>query len=73
MATVLEDCATEEQRSLDLFLLTKGFNAKSTNKEFFPFYCGKCLSRQALHNWCEKRGKCIADEDVGTEVRKWLR
>jgi hypothetical protein len=40
----------------------------------FPVYGGKCLSRKAVHNWVEKRGKHSADgEEVETEVRKWLR
>jgi hypothetical protein len=39
-----------------------------------PVYGGKCLSRKAFHNWVEKRGKRFADdEEVETEVRKWLR
>jgi hypothetical protein len=40
----------------------------------FPIYGGKCLSCKAVHNWTEKRGKRSADdEEVETEVRKWLR
>jgi hypothetical protein len=39
----------------------------------FPVYCGKCLSRKAIHSWSEKRGERFADEEVETEVRKWLR
>jgi hypothetical protein len=39
----------------------------------FPVYGGKCLSRKAINNCVEKRGKCFADEEVETEVRKWLR
>jgi hypothetical protein len=40
----------------------------------FPVYGWKSLSRKAVHNWVEKRGKCFADdEEVETEVRKWLR
>jgi hypothetical protein len=34
----------------------------------------KCLSGKAVHSYVEKRGKCFAnDEEVETEVRKWLR
>jgi hypothetical protein len=37
----------------------------------FPVYGGKCLSRKAVHNWVEKRGKrSVDDEEVATEVRK---
>jgi hypothetical protein len=40
----------------------------------FPVYAGKCLSLKAVHKWVEKRGKRFADdEEVETEVRKWLR
>jgi hypothetical protein len=40
----------------------------------FPVYCDKCLSRKAFRNWVEKRGRRFADEEeVETEVRKWLR
>jgi hypothetical protein len=40
----------------------------------FPVYGKKCLSRKAFHNLVEKHGKHFAaDEDVETEVRKWLR
>jgi hypothetical protein len=40
----------------------------------FPVYGGKCLSRKAVHNWVEKRGKRFADdEEFETEVRKRLR
>jgi hypothetical protein len=32
------------------------------------------LSRKAVHSWVEKRGKRFADdEEVETEVWKWLR
>jgi hypothetical protein len=32
------------------------------------------LSRKAVHNWVEKRGKRYADdEEVQTEERKWQR
>jgi hypothetical protein len=48
----------------------------------FPVYDGKCLSRKVVHNWVDifsakKKhlgGKYFADdEEVETEVRKWLR
>jgi hypothetical protein len=37
----------------------------------FPVYDGKCLSRKAGHSWVEKRS--ADDEEVETDVRKWLR
>jgi hypothetical protein len=55
-------------------LWTKGINTKDIHKEMFRVYVGKCLSRKAVHNWVEKRDKRSADdEEVETEVRKWLR
>jgi ABC-type proline/glycine betaine transport system substrate-binding protein len=64
MATMLEECATKEQRSVADFLRAKGLNTKDIHKEMFPVYSGKCLSRKAVHNWIEK---------FSQEVRKWLR
>jgi hypothetical protein len=37
----------------------------------FTVYGGNCLPRKAVHNWVEKRFG--DDEEVETEVRKWLR
>jgi hypothetical protein len=54
MGTLLEECTTEEQRSVVRFLLTKVFNAKDIHKEIFPVYVGKCLSRRAVHNLVAK-------------------
>jgi hypothetical protein len=51
MATVLEKCTTEEQRSVVRFLRAKELNAKDIHKEMFPVYGGKCLSRKSVHNW----------------------
>jgi hypothetical protein len=49
-------------------------NGKDIHKEMFLVYGGKCLSRKAVHDWVEKNGRCFADdEEVETEVRKWLR
>jgi hypothetical protein len=53
-------------------LWAKGLNSKDIHKEMFPVYGRKCLSRKAVLNWVEKRGKCFTDE-VETEMRKWLR
>jgi hypothetical protein len=51
MATVLEECTTEQQSSVLLFLWAKRLNAKDIHKEMFPVYGGKNLSRKAVHNW----------------------
>jgi hypothetical protein len=45
MVTMLEECITEEQRSVVLL------NAKDIHEELFPVYVGKCLSRQAVPPW----------------------
>jgi hypothetical protein len=70
MPTMLKVYATEEQRSVIRFLWAKGINAKDIHKEIFRVYCGKCLSRKAVH-LCGKR--FAEDEEVETEVLKWLR
>jgi hypothetical protein len=55
-------------------LWAKGPNAKDINKEMLPLYGGKCLSREAVHNWVQKRGTRLADgEEFETEARKWLK
>jgi hypothetical protein len=65
MATVLEECITKEQSSVVHFLWAEVLNAKDIHKEMFHVYNGKCLSCKAVHN--------ADDEEVETEVRKWLR
>jgi hypothetical protein len=50
MATVLEECSTEEQRSFVRILWVKGLNAEDIHKEMFPVYGRKFLSRKAVHN-----------------------
>jgi hypothetical protein len=54
-------------------LWAKGHSANDINKEMFPVYGGKCLTRNAVHNWVQKPGKRFADDEVETEARKWLR
>jgi hypothetical protein len=41
MASMLEDCTTEEQISVVRFLWAEGL--KDIYKEMFPVYGGKCL------------------------------
>jgi hypothetical protein len=56
------------------FLWVKGLNAKDINKEMFPVYGGKCLSRKAVHKCVVKRDRYFADKGkVETELRKWLK
>jgi hypothetical protein len=74
MVTMIEGCTPKEQRPFVHFLWANGLNAKGINKEMFPIYVGKCLSRKAVHSWAEKRGKCFNDDDeVETEEWKWLK
>jgi hypothetical protein len=74
MAIVLEKYTTEKQRSVVRFLWVKVLNAKNIHKEIFPVYGAKCLSHKAVYNWVEKHGIYLADdEEVETEVMKWLR
>jgi hypothetical protein len=54
MATVLEECITEEQTSVVRFLWAKGLSAKDIHMQMFPVYGGNCLSRKAVHNWVDK-------------------
>jgi hypothetical protein len=58
---------TEEQRNLCHILWAKGHNAEDIHKEMFSVHYGKCLSRKAVHNWVEKRGKIFADDDEEVE------
>jgi hypothetical protein len=51
MATVLEEYATEDQRSVMHFLWAKGRSAKDIHKEMFPVYDGKCLLHKTVQPW----------------------
>jgi hypothetical protein len=72
MANALEECNTEEQRSVVRILWAKGLNAKDIKRKMFPVYGGKCLSLTAVHNWVEKftqgRSKVADDDRPGAEV-----
>jgi hypothetical protein len=70
-ATVLEECTTEEQRSLVRFLWAKRLNAEDIHREMFPIYGRNCLSPKAAHKLGDKR--FANDEEVETEVQNWLR
>jgi hypothetical protein len=51
LATVLEKCNTEEQRSVVRFLWAEGLNVKDIHKEMFHVYVGKYMSRKAVPPW----------------------
>jgi hypothetical protein len=48
MATVTEECITEEQRWDVCFLWAKGLNAKDMHEETFTVYVEKCLLHKAV-------------------------
>jgi hypothetical protein len=54
------------------FLCTKGLITKDIHEEMFPVYGGKCLSRNAFHNWVETffqgRSKVADDARLSAEV-----
>jgi hypothetical protein len=62
-------CTTEKQSSVVRFC-----GQKDIDKEMFPVYGGKCLSRKAVNRWVEKFSEGswkVADDE--TEVHKWLK
>lgn len=64
MATVLQQCTTEEQRAVVRFLWAKGLLPKEIHKEMSQIYAEHCLSRMAVYNWVEKfeNGRTIIDD-----------
>jgi hypothetical protein len=70
MATVLQQCSTEEQRSVMSFLWAKGLNGTDIHKEMFPVYSGKCLSPKEVHNWVEKLSQNFRKCESGKARRK---
>jgi hypothetical protein len=74
MATVLEECTIEEQRSLVRFLWTKGLNEKDIHKEISPAYSGKCLWRKAVHKCSINSLMDVRKSQmILLQVREWLR
>jgi hypothetical protein len=59
MATMLEDCTTEDQRYVVRYFWAKGLSTKDIHKEMFPIIGGKHLSLKEVHNLLEKRGKFL--------------
>jgi hypothetical protein len=69
MATVLEESHTEEQRSDMRFC-----GQKDSMQEWFPFTVGSVCRVKQFTTEVDKRGKRFADdEEVETEVRKWMK
>jgi hypothetical protein len=70
MATVFEECITEDQCSVvRFFLWARGLNAKDIQQEMFPVYGGSVCRVKRF----PLGGKRFAHEEVETEVRKWPR
>jgi hypothetical protein len=71
---VLENCTTEEQRTVVRSLWAKGLNAKDIHNEMFYVHGGKCLSRKAVHNLVEKffQGRFVFSNNE-TQVQNWLK
>jgi hypothetical protein len=74
VATLLEGFTTKEQRSVVFFFCGHNYSMQGIFIKMFAVYEAECLSRKAVHNWVQKRGRCFShDEEVETKVRKWLR
>jgi hypothetical protein len=65
MATVLESVLSKSSVLLCCFV-GRRLNPKDINKEMFPVYGWKSLSRKAVHNWVEKfsQGRSKVTDDV---------
>jgi hypothetical protein len=70
MVTMREECTTEEQRSVVCFMWAKGLSAKIFIKKFFLFTMESVCRVKRFITGGEKR---FADDEVETEVQKWLR
>jgi hypothetical protein len=71
MATVLDTCTTETQRSVVHSVWEKGLNAKDIYKEMISVFCGKCdfhLFRPPKNHLAGKR--FAYDDEVETEARE---
>jgi hypothetical protein len=64
MATMLEECTTEDQRSVVRFF---SCGQKDIYKDMCPIYVGKRLSSKAVQNWVEKLSQAD-DVRPSTEV-----
>jgi hypothetical protein len=49
MATVVEECITEEKHSVVRFLLAEGINAKVIQKKYFLFMLGNVCRVKRFH------------------------
>jgi hypothetical protein len=74
MATVLEEYAANQQLSVVRILWGGELNVKDIHKGIFLASGEHCLSCKGVHCWAKKCDKYFAnDEEVETEMRKWLR
>jgi hypothetical protein len=65
MATVLEECATEEQRSAVHFFVAKELNAKDIHKEMFVLYGGSVCH---VKRFTAGSRNFLKDEEVETDA-----
>jgi hypothetical protein len=75
METVIEECTTEEQRSVVLFFFwTKDSILRIFIKKCFLFIMGSVWHVKRLTSGARNVTKHFADdEEVGTEVQNWLK
>jgi hypothetical protein len=75
METVLEECNTEDQRSVVRFLWAKGLNAKDIHKEMFPVYGEKGVFRVKQFTTGSRNSlKDVPKSQMMSDlVRKWPR
>jgi hypothetical protein len=74
MATVLEECTTQEQRSVMSFLWAKGLNAKDIHKEMFLFTVESvCNVKQFTTASINSLKKVRKSQMMPDQVWKWLR
>jgi hypothetical protein len=73
MATALEKCITEDQRSALRFLRAKGLNAKHIHKEIFPVYGGVCRLKRFTNGSRNSLKDVRKPQMMADQARNWLR
>jgi hypothetical protein len=76
MATVLEECVTEEHCSVVPLLWAKGHDVKDINEKIIPVFGGKDLSRKVVHNCVEElyqgNSKVADDARISAKVAETI-
>jgi hypothetical protein len=78
MTSAFDGCTTEEQSPVVCFLPAKGLNARIFIKKCFLFTVGnvcpvKRFTTESRNSLKDVRKTQMINEEVETEVRKWLR